>query len=283
MRLRLCVPILALLFASAAPAGATECQSLAAARWMLGDWATGNETSVFHESWIELGPRTFEGTGSERSLADGKSLGSEALRLVEMAGGVYYLAKVGHNPLPVAFALTECAADRLVFENPAHDFPRRLEYRQSAEGGMIVTVSDGANPGFTLNFEREQAAPDPGTPVLAAEDARFAAMIRSDVAQLRSAIEDDLEYVHSTGEVANRQQLIDSIKSGEVRYNQIEPGERRVVMLDDRSALVRGRGQFKVVVRGNKLDLDLRYLAVYGLGVDGRWRLRSWQSLRLPR
>jgi hypothetical protein len=33
---------------------------------------------------------------------------------------------------------------------------------------------------------------------------------------------------------------------------------------------------------GKKLELDLRYLAIYGLGGDGRWRLRSWQSLRLP-
>jgi len=36
------------------------------------------------------------------------------------------------------------------------------------------------------------------------------------------------------------------------------------------------------VVKGSRLDLDLRYLAVYGQGADGRWRLRSWQSLRLP-
>lgn len=30
------------------------------------------------------------------------------------------------------------------------------------------------------------------------------------------------------------------------------------------------------------VDMEIRYLAIYGLGSDGRWRLRSWQSLRLP-
>jgi hypothetical protein len=271
-----------LLLALPGLAGASACNSLSTARWMLGDWVTGDWQSVTHESWNELGPQTFEGSGSERSLADGKLLGTEALRLLEMADGVFYFAKVAHNELPVAFALTECSGDRLVFENPAHDFPRRLEYSRTADGRMAVTISDGNNPGETLNFERDDAATDPGALVLAAEDARFAAMIRPDAVQLESALADDLQYVHSTGDVENRQQFIDSMVSGERRYLRITPMERQVILLGGRSALVRGRGQFEVVLKGNRLDLDLRYLAIYGLGGDGRWRLRSWQSLRLP-
>jgi hypothetical protein len=44
---------------------------------------------------------------------------------------------------------------------------------------------------------------------------------------------------------------------------------------------VRGRGRFQVTAGGNALDLQIRYLAVYG-NEDGVWRLRSWQSLRTP-
>ncbi len=282
MKLQSRVLILGLLLALAEPAGAVACQSVASARWILGNWVTGDEESVFHESWIELGPQTFEGTGSERSLADGKILGTEALRLVEMAGGVYYIAKVAHNELPVAFALIECSGERLVFENPAHDSPRRLEYRHESDGRMAVTVSDGNNQGLTLSFERDVAVSNPGATVLAAEDARFAAMIGADATRLRSWLADDLLYVHSSGDVENRQQFVDSIVSGERRYLQVSPVERQVIQLGDQSALVRGRGQFQVVLKGNRLDLDLRYLAIYGLGSDGRWRLRSWQSLRLP-
>ena len=123
---------------------------------------------------------------------------------------------------------------------------------------------------------------DPGAPVLAAEDARFAAMTAADAAQLGAWPADDLQYVHSTGQVANRQQFIDAIASGELRYFQITPGDRRVTMLGDRAVLMLGWGLFQVMLNGNKVDLDLRYLAVYGLGGDGRWRLRAWQSLRLP-
>ena len=248
MNQRKCLLSTILLLGLPAWAGALDCNSLSAARWMLGDWVTGDWKSITHESWTERGLRTFEGMGSERSMADGKTMNSEELRLVEMADGVFYLAKVGHNELPIAFALTECSNDRLVFENPEHDSPRRLEYRHEADDRMVVTISDGKNAGATLIFQREVAAPDGSAPVLAAEDARFAAMIGTDATRLRSWLADDLQYVHSTGDVESRQQFVDSIVSGERRYS-VTPVEREVIMLGDQSALVRGRGQFQVVIK----------------------------------
>jgi hypothetical protein len=262
--------------------GASECAGLSVARWVIGDWVAGGEKTVFHESWTQLGPQTFEGMGSERSMADGSVISTEELRLVEMAGGVYYIAKVAHNDFPVAFLLTECSAGRLVFENPAHDFPRRLEYSRAADGRMVVAVSDGRDQGFPLSFERGDDAKDPGAPVLAAEDGRFAAMTSANTVELGAWLADDLEYVHSTGKVENREQFLASIAGGTLRYLEIAPLERRVVMLGHDSALVRGHGRIVAMASGTRLDMEIRYLAVYGLVGDGRWRLRSWQSLRMP-
>jgi hypothetical protein len=169
-----------------------------------------------------------------------------------------------------------------VFENPAHDFPRRLEYRHDADGRMVVTVSDRKDKGFTLNFERAAAAADPGAPVLEDEDARFAAMIGVNAVELGAWLADDLQYVHSTGQIESREQLLASIAGGAIRYLEIAPMERQVVTLGDDSALVRGHARFQVIASGNRLDLEIRYLAIYGLGGDGHWRLRAWQSLRLP-
>lgn len=262
--------------------GASECAGLSVARWVIGEWVTGGEKTVFHESWTELGPQTFEGMGSERSIADSSVISNEVLRLVEMAGGVYYIAKVAHNDLPVAFLLTECSAGRLVFENPAHDFPRRLEYRHDADGRMVIAVSDGKDKGFTLNFERAAAAAGPEASVLAAEDGRFAAMTGANTVELGAWLADDLEYVHSTGKVENRGQFLASIAGGTLRYLDIAPLERQVVMLGHDSALVRGHGRMVAMAGATRLDMEIRYLAIYGLGGDGRWRLRSWQSLRMP-
>jgi len=265
----------------AGAADAAECGSLDRLRWLLGDWTADGGKKSFHESWVEVGPRTFEGTGIERSQADGAVQGGEVPRLVEMAGGVYYLSKVTHNDLPVAFRLNACSDGRFVFDNPAHDFPKRLEYRLEPDGRLTVSVSDGAEKGFALNFKRNAAVTDAAAPVLEAEDARFAAMVAADSADMRRRFAADLVYVHSSGQVESREQLIDSIVSGRSRYVAVHPVEREVVLMGDAVAIVRGRGRFQVAVGGNDLDLQIRYLAVYGQ-VDGAWLLRSWQSLRVP-
>jgi ketosteroid isomerase-like protein len=265
----------------AGPACAADCSSLDSLRWLLGEWTADGSRTTFHESWSEVGPKTFEGSGIERAKADGAVKGAEVLRLVEMADHVFYISKVTHNELPVSFRLTACASGQFVFENAAHDFPRRIEYRREADHRLVVRVSDGGEKGFTLDFSPVKLAGDVGAAVLAAEDARFAAMIAADSESLRRSLAEDLQYVHLNGDVENREQLIAAISSGSKRYAAMTADERKVVMLGPDAALVRGRGRFQVVAGGKPQDLQLRYLAVYGR-VDEDWRLRAWQSLRLP-
>ena len=133
-------------------ADAAACDSLDTARWVLGTWiADDGENSVIEE-WHSVGGGTFEGSGRTVSRRTGAVVGSESLRLVAMSSVVYYIAKVSHNAYPVAFALTACTAGRLVFENPGHDFPKRIVYSMRPDDGIDVEVSDGRDQGFTLRF-----------------------------------------------------------------------------------------------------------------------------------
>jgi hypothetical protein len=261
-------------------AHAAGCGSLDLLGWLAGDWVADGEKTVFHESWTRVAPATLEGVGVERSKSDGKPRMSESLRLVQMEGAVYYLAKVPHNELPVAFRLIECGDGRYVFENPAHDFPRRIEYARDEEGGLTVRLGEGSDQGFTLAFRRPPDVPVPAAAVLAAEDARFAAMIGGLPAEVQRWLAADLEYVHLTGEVATRDALIESIASGAIRYLAFEPGERRVTFLDQAAAVVQGPARLRLSAGASPLEVDMRYLAVYVL-VDGTWQLHAWQSLRL--
>ena len=276
------MPQLALLIALLAPlpALAEACGSLNDLRWLLGDWMAEGERTTFHETWTESTPQTFEGAGIERSKPDGAEKGGETLRLVEMSGGVFYVSKVTHNTLPVAFRLTVCDAGSYVFENPAHDFPRRLEYRRDGEDRLVVRVSDGGDKGFTLDFRRAGRS-DPAAAVLAAEDARFAAMIGAKPDEIRRRLAADLAYAHSNGTVETREELIDTIVSNRMSYLEVEPVQREVVFTGGSTATVRGRGRFRVRAGEAPLELRLRYLAVYVLK-DGNWLLRDWQSLREP-
>ncbi len=126
---------------------------LRALRWMLGTWTAAGDDSVTTESWESASPGTFEGRGETRLRDTGALIHHETLRLVEMSGEVFYLAKVPHNDLPVAFLMVSCTDGHAVFENAGHDFPKRLEYRLVDEG-MAVAVTDGAGEGFEVRFVR---------------------------------------------------------------------------------------------------------------------------------
>ena len=102
-----------LLIGTTAQAG--PCTSIEPARWLLGSRIADGGKRIVTETWTEASPTTFEGEGVTRDRGDGSVVEREALRLVAMGDGVFYVAKVAHNESPVAFRLTNCEANRLDF------------------------------------------------------------------------------------------------------------------------------------------------------------------------
>lgn len=104
--------------------------------WMSGYWLScdGGETA---ESWIGAGRGVLLGT----NLSGG---GYEFLRIAENESGdvAYYSMPGGRSP-PTEFALTAHANQRAVFENPAHDFPKRIIYER--DGDVMVARIDGGD------------------------------------------------------------------------------------------------------------------------------------------
>lgn len=278
----LAIHVFAIVLASTClPAVADECRTLDSLEWLLGEWAADGGKSAFRESWVARSPRTWEGQGVQTSKAMPANVSSEDLRLVEMKDGVFYVAKVAHNPLPVAFRLSECADGHFAFVNPAHDFPRRIDYVRQSPDQLAVRVSDGAGEGFTLDFRRVAAPAAGSEAVLAAEDARFAAMVAADPVALRRWLAEDLAYIHSTGRTEDREQLMESLLSGRMRYTAIQPSERQVGFEGPDTAIVQGLARIQARAGDQAIDFPARYLAVYRQQ-GGAWRLRAWQSLRLP-
>ncbi len=120
----------------------------------LGRWISQGENSEIVEVWERAGDFTFEGYSYKVNKIDGTKQISETLRLVEMSGEIFYLAKVKHNELPVPFKLSESGKSRFVFENPEHDFPRRIEYNFISDKKLEVTVGSGRKS-FIIQFEKE--------------------------------------------------------------------------------------------------------------------------------
>ena len=73
---------------------------------------------------------------------------------------------------------------------------------------------------------RSPAPPPPSRSGSGARDtvlARFNAALRADVTALDALLADDLQYCNFQGECWSKQQYVDSVKSGALKYKSIEP------------------------------------------------------------
>jgi hypothetical protein len=131
-----------------------DCSTLAPVRWLLGEWISRGEQRVTTETWREASTETFEGIVTSQSGDNGEVSLVETLRLAVMSGRVFYFAKVPEHARPVSFTMTACDERTAVFENPDHDFPKKIEYRLGADGDLSVDVTDGAVGGFRLRYTR---------------------------------------------------------------------------------------------------------------------------------
>ncbi len=123
--------------------------------WLLGDWITSGGAPFTAESWVKVSDYTFEGSGKIRKADDPEFKVIETLRIVNLSGQIYYIAKVNHNPDPTFFLLTEISDSSAVFENPEHDFPKKIEYLLKDKDHLQVEVS-AEERGFRLDFLRQQ-------------------------------------------------------------------------------------------------------------------------------
>lgn len=116
--------------------------------------------------------------------------------------------------------------------------------------------------------------------VTAAELARFKAQIAGDAKALDALLGDDLVYTHSNAMVDTKASYVESMRSGALKYQTIEPREMKVRVFGT-TAVITAAAHITAVSNGQPVDNQLRYTDVWVLR-DGRWQMVSWQSTRLP-
>lgn len=123
--------------------------------WLAGAWVGKKSTgSSVEERWSPpLGGAMLAVSRSVNT--SGKMVAFEYLRVVERNGGLIYIAQPG-GKTPTEFVLTELTTTRAVFENPRHDYPKRIVYELSEQGGLSATIgyTKGGTP-RRFDFERE--------------------------------------------------------------------------------------------------------------------------------
>lgn len=109
---------------------------------------------------------------------------------------------------------------------------------------------------------------------------KFGWMTRLSYDSLEAALDDRLLFVHSNGWTETKEEFIQDIKSGKLRYVDINVTEAKARIYSG-TAIVVGKGSFKVLLDGNELVINLYYTEVY-VWKNDKWLLASRHANRLP-
>lgn len=121
--------------------------------WLAGDWQTAaGGRSQTDEHWTLPGGGSM--MGLSRTVAGGRTYEFEYLRIEQRPEGIFYVAHPKARCPATDFKMTRLTATEVVFENPAHDFPKRVSYRKADDGSLVATVDAGpGSKGFTFTYQ----------------------------------------------------------------------------------------------------------------------------------
>jgi hypothetical protein len=144
----------------------------------------------------------------------------------------------------------------------------------------VATMMSGAFLTFPATADEKRATAAHEAALRAAELARFEANVSADAKMLDALLDDDLEYVHSNGDVDGKRSFIESLTSGRRDYAATRADIESIRVLGD-VAIIRGKAKVTVVDEGTSRDLHLGYTDVWVLR-DGKWKMTAWRSARMP-
>src|SRR3954468_19479479 len=116
--------------------------------WMSGCWELTSKGRHVIEHWTPVEAGTLMGVS--RAAANGKTIEWEFLVIREGASGLEYVAKPSGQP-EATFTSTSVTPTEVVFENPSHDFPRKIVYRR--DGDTLTAAVEGPMNGQPRRIE----------------------------------------------------------------------------------------------------------------------------------
>jgi len=119
------------LVAFAACAIGAESPGTGGLAWLSGHWCAETGGEFIEEHW--LSPRGSLMVGAGQTVRGGKTVTYEFMRIESGASGTNYIAQ-HRGGVVTTFRMTASGENWARFENPEHDFPKRVEYRRTPKG-----------------------------------------------------------------------------------------------------------------------------------------------------
>jgi hypothetical protein len=108
--------------------------------WLLGTWQEDKKMSF--EVRVDEGSFLF---GSVYQMdSAGNKVATEEIKLIRKGDDFYYVPDVAGPQGPVEFKITSFDKNSFIAENPAHDFPGRIAYKNTS-ARLEAIVSGGSN------------------------------------------------------------------------------------------------------------------------------------------
>jgi hypothetical protein len=110
--------------------------------WMAGSWSSERDGVRMEEHWTRGDGSLM--LGMHQDVTANGRMSFEFLRIERRDGTLVYLA-MPHAKPETPFPLKSAAGDRVVFENPDHDYPRRIIYWR--DGARLCARTEGTVKG----------------------------------------------------------------------------------------------------------------------------------------
>jgi hypothetical protein len=119
--------------------------------FLQGTWKMENKE--IYEQWDKFNDNSLKGISYK--LQDGKMTISEYLNISRNEDKIIYTATVlnQNNGKGIDFELTQ-SDSAYTFENPSHDFPKKIVYQKLSETEILVQVSAGQK-GFAYKMQKQ--------------------------------------------------------------------------------------------------------------------------------
>lgn len=147
--------------------------------FLAGTWKV--ENSEFYEHWDKLNETSMKGFSYKSAY--GTTRVTEYLDIVLTKKGLVYTATVVGQNKGKEINFRHSGVDNVyTFENPKHDFPKKIVYRKISDSEIDVQVSDGGQKGFAYKMQKQmvQQTDTTGSPANKNYDASLAEKLGGD-------------------------------------------------------------------------------------------------------
>jgi hypothetical protein len=152
--------------------------------------------------------------------------------------------------------------------------------RRSVNALFISVLLAVAMPRVAASAETSKPLSKAESGLVAADTARYQAMVARDVKALELLLADELVYIHSSSTRQSKSEHLHDIEIGSAVYKRIDTKEQ-VPSIYGNTGLIQGVANFATGGGDRESAFELRYTSVY-VRRQGRWQMVSFSCSRIP-